>query len=123
MKKYGIFFFYLIILNISKVIELDVNKIYSYFVAFMKGYAGENTLCVQGLIDHRDEILAVFEEYMKKGGDLEKMMRKDLDSRVLAQILKCDPNTFQNLIENLKQTLKLLGESLSNKSIIDWIVD
>ena len=128
MKKYGIFFIYLIILNFSKAIELDLNKIYSYFVAFLKGYAGENTLCVKGLIDHRDEILAVFEKYMLEGGKLEEIIM-ELDSRVSSQILKCNPNQFENLIENLKepdylkQTLKLLGENLSNKGIIDWTLN
>ena len=130
MKKYGIFFIYIIILNFTKVIELDLNQTYSYFVAFVRGYSDKSHHCVEGLIEYRDKILEVFEEYMKEGGNLKQMMVKKLGAMESAELDSyCKFQDLGNLLENLKkydylkQKLKLLGQSLSNTTIIDWTVD
>ena len=130
MKKYGIFFIYIIILNFTKVIELDLNQTYSYFVAFVRGYSGKSHHCVEGLIEYRDKILEAFEEYMKTGEDLKNILIDKVGVKESLELDSyCNFQDLGNLLENLKkydylkQKLKLLGQSLSNTTIIDWTVD
>ena len=131
MKKYCLLLIIILIVNLSKVIAIDLYKYYPYFISFLKGY-GQTGDCVNILEgEKKDAILSAFTEILEGRvenpsiyliRELSLATAMELSNRCKLLELMDIKKDLENP-EVVKNKLELLGQLLSNKNIIDWTVN